>query len=210
MVRQGKRRVENANAFAIFELLALCRRKEFDRALAAQEATQRGAVIEDRLRRAILLTTLGKTAEAERLLLDDLKDQARATSDGLIFGYLYLLGPTAGTDPRREADDFLKRSPELVADWRDGWYRNVLRYNAGRMTADDLVAKAGASRYNQCEGYFYIGLHKLYERKRAEAKACFAKSVEAGVWPFGEYQWSAVFLSCIDDPNWLPWAVEKK
>jgi hypothetical protein len=207
VVRQGKRRVESANAFAIYELLVLYRRKEFDQALAAHGATRRGGVIGDG--RAILLTTLGKTAEAERLLLDDLKDQAMATSDGLIFGWLYLLGPGARTDPRRVADAFLKQSPELISDWRGGWYRHLLRFNAGLMNADELIAKAGASHYNQCEGYFYLGLHKLCERKRAEAKACFTKSVEAGVWPFGEYLWSVVFLSCIDDPSWLPWSAEK-
>jgi hypothetical protein len=48
------------------------------------------------------------------------------------------------------------------------------------MEVAELVAKAGSSRSNQCEGYFYIGLRKLAERKRVEAKECFEKSYETG------------------------------
>jgi serine/threonine protein kinase len=48
------------------------------------------------------------------------------------------------------------------------------------------------------------------ERKRAEAKECFTKSVQSGVFFYDEYRHSRAFLACIDDPDWLPWAVEKK
>jgi len=55
-----------------------------------------------------------------------------------------------------------------------------------------------------------VGLHRLAERKRAEAKECFMKSADTGVFSFNEFIWSSAFLACIDDPNWLPWAAEKK
>jgi lipoprotein NlpI len=102
------------------------------------------------------------------------------------------------------------QSSHRIPDWRGGWYRDLLKFNAVQIGAAELVAKAGTSRFNQCEGYFYIGLHKLYKRKRAEAKAWFQKSVDTGVYVYGEYVFSREFLANIDDPNWLPWAVETK
>jgi len=45
----------------------------------------------------------------------------------------------------------------------------------------------------------------IAEGKRAEAKACFRRSMDAGVISFTEYQWSRAFLARIDDPEWLPW-----
>ena len=86
----------------------------------------------------------------------------------------------------------------------------MLKFNAGRMDATELLAKAGASRSSQCEGCFYIGLHRLAEGKRADAKTWFTKSVETGVVGYDEYMLSRDYLACIDDPSWLPWCVEKK
>ncbi len=170
----------------------------------------RSDAVGNRLHRGIVLVTLGRTAEAERLLLEALDTARRSWSVGAVPGYLYVLGPGARTDPRRAADDFLNQSPLLVPDWRDGWYRHLLKFNAGRIDEAELVAKTGASRSNQCEGYFFIGLHRLSEGKRAAAKECFTKSVESGVFAYDEYMWSRAFLACIDDPDWLPWAGAKK
>jgi tetratricopeptide (TPR) repeat protein len=209
-VRQGKRRVERSGAFADYEWEVLYRRKKFDEALAALEAAPGPDAVGERLHRAVVLLTLGRVAEAERLMLDALDTARRVPSVGAVPGYFYLLGPGGRTDPRQAADDFLNQSPLLVPDWRGGWYRHLLRYNAGRIDAAELLANAGASRSNQCEGYFYIGLHRLHEGKRAEAKACFAKSVGTGVFAYDEYMWSHAFLACIDDPAWMPWVPPEK
>jgi serine/threonine protein kinase len=208
VVRQGKQRVEHSHSFD-YEYDVLYRRKRFREALASIRAG-RHADEEFRMPLVVVLVTLGRTAEAERLLLDFIDTERKTQSAGLVPGYLYLLGPGARTDPRRAANDFLNQSPLLIPAWRDGWYHDVLKFNAGRLDAAELVAKAGSSRSNQCEAYFYIGLHKLYERKRAEAKECFTKSVASGVFFYDEYRFSRAFLTCIDDPDWLPWAVEKK
>jgi hypothetical protein len=54
-----------------------------------------------------------------------------------------------------------------------------------RTREDAKPKKAGESRLNLGEAHYYIGLARLAEGSRAEAKACFRCS--------------------IDDPDWLPW-----
>jgi predicted Zn-dependent protease len=201
--RQGKSRVANS-AFLKYEYDVLYRRKQFDQALASIRASSLDEVTR-LLWQAIMYATLGQTDQAERLFLEAHHSTPAGANVAMILGYMYLLGPAARTDPRQLARDVLKQSPNLIPAWRNGWYRDLLKFNAGQMEVAELVAKAGESRSNQCEGYFYIGLHKLYERKRAEAKQWFTKSYNTGLFMFGEYMWSRAFLVHIDDPNWLPW-----
>jgi hypothetical protein len=52
---------------------------------------------------------------------------------------------------------------------------------------------------------FYIGLDKSGEGKREEAKACFRRSMNTGLFINYEYFWSWAFLARIDDPKLLPW-----
>lgn len=93
---------------------------------------------------------------------------------------------------------------------RDRWYHDLLAFHAGLMDAEELLKKAGESRFNQCEGYFYIGLRRLADGKRTEAKACFTRSFETSVFSYGECIMSRAILARIDDPHWLPWIPVKK
>jgi hypothetical protein len=208
IVRAGKSRVENSGSFD-YEFDVLYRRKQFDQALTSIQASrfdkQWRIILEGVVRAA-----LGQTDQAEQLFLDHLHATREGVKLGLAPIYFQLLGPGAHTSTRQVARDILKQSFHQVPNWRDGWYREVLKFNAGEIEAADLEAKAGASRYNQCEGFYYIGLRKLAERKRAEAKAYFRKSCDTGVVQFSEYTFSRDFLACIDDPAWLPWCSENK
>jgi tetratricopeptide (TPR) repeat protein len=208
LVRQGKQRVENAGAFEEYEWEVLYRRKQFDEALAALRAS-RSVDRRQHVLQAIVLATLGRTSEAERLLLEVFDLNQTDVIAGLLPPCVYLLGPDARTDPRELARRILLQLPSQIAGFRDGWYGELLKFNAGQMGEAELVRKAGGSRYNQCEAYFSMGLHKLADRKRAEAKECFTKSVESGVFSYDEYRFSRAFLACIDDPNWLPWLERK-
>ena len=158
---------------------------------------------------AILCATLGQTEEAERLFL-----QAMRGSPGidlsLVPAYMRILGPGRRIDPSQAAREVLEHSSRAIPDWRGGWYRALFQFNAGELDSEQLLAKAGDSQGNQCEAYFHIGMHELGRGKRAEAKRCFEKACETGVYLFGEYMWSRAFLGCIDDPEWLPWLAEKK
>ena len=96
--------------------------------------------------------------------------------------------------------------PDPIPHWRNGWYRHVLDYHAGRLSAADLFVRAGQSRTNRCEAYFLTGLTALGQGRRAEAKERFTKCCETNVYTYAEYMWSRSFLTCIDDPDWFPWA----
>ena len=205
LVRQGKRNVENPGAFELYEWDILYRRKKFEEALAVLQASRSADQRSQRVFRAIVLATLDRTAEAERLLLNTFDTTPEDVVVGLLPPYFCILGPNARTNPREQARRILDRFPSQLIGFRDGWYRELLKFNAGQMSAAELLVKAGESRCNRCEGYFCMGMHKLAERKRAEAKDCFTKSIESGVFVYDEYRVSRAFLACIDDPNWLPW-----
>lgn len=72
------------------------------------------------------------------------------------------------------------------------------------------MARAGASCESRWEGCFYIGLHRLAEGKRTEAKDWFTKSCETRVYAHDWLMRSRSFLAYIDDPAWLPWCVKEK
>jgi hypothetical protein len=157
-----------------------------------------------------MCATLGEADKAKRLLDEHRRSAKRGAIISLLPAFLQLLGPDAGTEARQLARALQQQSSHLIPNWRDGWYHDLLKFNAGQMDAAELETKAGTSRFNQCEAYFYIGLHKLSERKRSEAKQWFKKSYETGVFHFFEYHWSRAFLANIDDPKWLPCCAENK
>ena len=93
----------------------------------------------------------------------------------------------------------------MIPDARDRWYHDLLAFHAGLINVEELHEKTGESRFNQCEASFYIGLRRLAEGKRTEAKSSFSRCFQTGVFYFREYTWSRAFLARIDDPDWLPW-----
>jgi hypothetical protein len=91
--------------------------------------------------------------------------------------------------------------------WRHEWYRKLLEYDCGSISADGLLEFAGASRLNQCEANFHIALTCLGDGDRATARVHFQKSADPlGAIYFNEWQWSRVFLARMDqDPQWPRW-----
>ena len=192
-----------------FEIEILFRRKRFAEAL---EYVRADPSPDNHLwlrAQAILCAPLGRRDEAERLFSQSMQTNSEyQLSEAL--PYMRVLGPGRLIDPNQVARDLLEHSSRSIPDWRGGWYRALCRFNAGELDADQLLAKAGDSAANRCEAYFHIGMYRLGEGKRAEAKRHFANACDTGVFTFGEYQWSRAFLGCIDDPEGLPWLAEKK
>jgi serine/threonine protein kinase len=208
IIREGKRRVERSGIFD-YEYDILYRRKQYAQALAA---VQNGHLPQEMRRwyQEVLYATAAQTEQAERLFREELKFTKGGANLAILPAYVYLLKPGAPLDARRLARDILRKQSRLIPGWRDGWYQEVLKYNAGVLGESEFAEKAKASRWNQCEGCFYIGIRKLHEMDRAAAKEWFQKSADAGQFMFGEYMWSKAFLTLIDDPNWLPWCPMKK
>jgi tetratricopeptide (TPR) repeat protein len=118
---------------------------------------------------------------------------------------LQLLGPDYRMKARQAALEIREKLSHRIPNARSGWYHELLAFHTGLLNADQLLEKAGELRSNQCEAHYYIGLRKLAEGKRTEAKACFKRASETNCYMFPECCWSRAFLARIDDPAWLPW-----
>jgi serine/threonine protein kinase len=95
---------------------------------------------------------------------------------------------------------------ERSSTLRSGPLLRCMRYNAGEITADKLVEDAGRSRWDQCLAHYYVGMRKLAEGDRDEAREHFAKVVETRAFIWGPYDFSWVFLARLEkDPAWPPW-----
>src|SRR5262249_12267302 len=80
-----------------------------------------------------------------------------------------------------------QRRAALIPSCRNGWYHDMLAFQAGELSADDLLKKAGSSRLNLCEAYHYIAHRRLAEGDRAGARGSYQRSYETGVYSYGEY-----------------------
>ena len=124
--------------------------------------------------------------------------------------WLQLLGPEYRTKPRQAVLQIREHSAHLTPANRGRWYHDMLAFHAGSISAEELLKKAGESRSRECDAYFYLGLAKLGEGNRKEAKAYFRRTMNTGMFSDVEYCWSRAFLARIDDPEWLPWVPLKK
>jgi serine/threonine protein kinase len=89
---------------------------------------------------------------------------------------------------------------------RDHWYEHILEYEVGKLSAEQLIAIAGNSQWNLCEGHFYIALKELSQGDRQGAREHFRLSLATPVIRFYEYRWSRAFLRRMEaDPNWPAW-----
>ena len=182
-------------------------RKNFDEAL---RVLQSGTFAEDQtfpiVQRGIAMAAIpGRQDEAEKTMVEAILGCRGGALLAYVPAYLQLLGPGYAAKSRKLFLDIRERSAHLIPTYREGWYHNLLACHCGSMTEEDLLKRAGENRFNLCEAHYYIGLRRLSEAKRAEAKTCFRRVMETGAFLYEEYVWSRAFLACIDDPAWMPW-----
>jgi hypothetical protein len=156
-------------------------------------------------RGVVLAAIPGRKDEAEKTIIDAIRACQGGGVLTVLPGYLQLLGPEYGAKAREISLEIRERSAHLIPTYRDRWYHHLLAFQCGLMDGEALLKKAGENRCNQCEAHFYIGLRRLAEGKRSEAKACFRRVLDTGVFLYEEYFWSRAFLARIDDPAWMPW-----
>jgi tetratricopeptide (TPR) repeat protein len=210
----GEKHVENPYVTDM-EASVLYRQKKFKEARKVVKAAPNVGGFQ-LIEQGIVLAALpeGK-AEAETAFRDAINgSKGGDMMSCLVAGYLQLLGPEYRAQSRKASREISDQWSGLIPNWRDGWYRHLLAFHAGLIDAKDdakeLLKRAGNSQFNLCEAYFYIGLARLAEGRRAEAKECFRSSLDTGVFTFYEYSWSRAFLARIDDPDWPPWVPPNK
>jgi serine/threonine protein kinase len=151
-----------------------------------------------------------RTQEAERAFRAAIRNCDGGGNLPVVNAYLQLLGPEFRTEARKAALEIRERSSHLIPNQRNRWCHELLAFQAGVLSLDELLEKAGDNRVSQCEGLFYAGLQRLAEGRRSDAAACFTRAVAKKTYPLPEYQWSRAFLALIDDPEWLPWIPVEK
>jgi hypothetical protein len=105
-----------------------------------------------------------------------------------------------------EASKALLKRRELFYSLRSEPILRCLRYNAGEISADELVQLTGRSQWDQCLAHYYVAMTKLAEGDREGAKEHFKKAVKTRATGWSEYDMSWVFLSRMEnDPTWPPW-----
>jgi serine/threonine protein kinase len=135
------------------------------------------------------------------------EDYAASAQDGLAImdtqRVLCLLGKKGDAV---EASKALLKREDLFYTLRREPILRCVRYNAGELSADELLRLAGRSQYDQCLAHYYIAMTKLAEGDREGAKEHLDKAVKTRAWGWGEYDMSWVFLSRLEkDPTWPPW-----
>jgi hypothetical protein len=105
----------------------------------------------------------------------------------------------------------LQKQPELFYTLRRQPILSCLDYNAGDLSADELLQRAGRSRWDQCLAHYNIAMTKLAERGRDGAREHFDKAVKTRASGWGQYDLSWVFHHRLEkDHNWPPWIPLKK
>jgi tetratricopeptide (TPR) repeat protein len=100
----------------------------------------------------------------------------------------------------------LLNHPEQLAGLRREHNLRILDYCGGGLPEEEFLKAEAGSKWNQCESHFYVALDRLSQGDRAGAREHFQKALATGVFVFGEYQWSRLFLKRMDqDPAWPSW-----
>ncbi len=168
-----------------FEFDVLYRRRRFDEALESVRSNLPPGNPFRSQREAVLLATMGRLEQAKRAVGDHLR--SGGANLALAPAYINLLPPEERADLATLTREILDHKLDAVPNWRNGWYRRVLQYHAGRLSAGELLHQAGPSYTNLCEAHFCIGLEALGRGKRAEAKEQFAMCCATNVYTYTEY-----------------------
>jgi tetratricopeptide (TPR) repeat protein len=104
-----------------------------------------------------------------------------------------------------EASQRLQKRPELFYTLRRDPILWCLSYNAGKLSADELLQRVEPSRWNQCLAHYYIAMTKLAEGDREGAREHFDKVIKTRAFLWGPYDMSWVFQARLEDPNWPRW-----
>jgi len=110
--------------------------------------------------------------------------------------------PQLAQDAHRGIDTAIEK---LLND-RGVWYQGLLDYICGKLTADEIIALSGDSRFSQCEMFFPMGVVSLANGDQKQAMKHFQSGVGTRVFDFWDFEWSRMFLEKLQqDPTWPPW-----
>ncbi|MCI0701971.1 MAG: protein kinase [Planctomycetia bacterium] len=203
----------NKDAYDALYLYLLGLNGEFKEArIVVDRQIQRGAAVDPvgLFSRAIILAEFG--SEGHKLALEEYDRSKLTQHNGTEALYPQLVWQMLGRPTEAVAAcRAVRPNSGRWLKWRRGWYLDILKYVCEEIDERVLLQIAGQSRYNQCEAHFFIGMKKLAEGEKEEARKHFKSSVDTDVFVFREFAWSRMFLARMDTvPDWPPWITTKK
>jgi tetratricopeptide (TPR) repeat protein len=114
-------------------------------------------------------------------LMQDKYAQARAAYESCLAfdGYEYVLLYLYIVD-RADGRSGVERLGPLLESQDDPWGRDIARFLAGEIGAEDLLATAGDDKTLRCEGHCYVGYKNKLDGDAAAARRHFEEAVAAG------------------------------
>jgi hypothetical protein len=107
-----------------------------------------------------------------------------------------------------KASKALQKEPDRLYALRREPLLRCLRYNAGDLSADDLVRGAKGSRWDQCLAHYFVAMTKLADGDRKGAKEHFDEVIKTRAFIWSAYDMSWVFRARLKDPTWPRWIRE--
>jgi tetratricopeptide (TPR) repeat protein/tRNA A-37 threonylcarbamoyl transferase component Bud32 len=99
-----------------------------------------------------------------------------------------------------------RQQPDRLPRLRRAFYEKLLAFNCEELSAPELLAAAGSSKWDQCEAHFFIGLRELAAGDRDAAARHFHEAVATRCNGFLALDWSQAFLIRLEvDPRWPRW-----
>jgi serine/threonine protein kinase/tetratricopeptide (TPR) repeat protein len=202
ILKDAAARNDNARVAYSYALL-LYRRRAFAEAVAVLDRRTQLSDNEELLRTVIVME-LPDGPERARAAWGEL---AARPSDGLAALFrpipLLMLGDKAAAIA---ASRQLRARPVRFPRLRRASYERLLAFNCGAITADELLAAAGQSKWDQCEAHFFIGLSELADGNHEAAAEDFREAAARHCNGFVAQDWSDAFLVRRKaDPQWPRW-----
>jgi len=183
--------------------LLLYRRGDFAEGLEVLDRRPRRSNNEDLLR-VLILMELPEGRERAQAVTRALGAQY---PDGLsaLFRPILLLLLGEKSEAVAASREF-RAQPDRLPRLRRSFYEKILAFNCEELSADDLLAAAGRSKWDQCEAQFFIGVHSLATGDRADASSHFRAAVASRCNGFLAVDWSQAFLIRLEvDAHWPKW-----
>lgn len=202
LLQQAAARTDSARVAYGYALL-LYRRGDFEEGLAVLDRRPRRSNNEDLLR-VLMLMELPEGRDRALAVARALGDQY---PDGLaaLFRPILLCILGEKSEAIAASRDF-RAEPDRLPRLRRAFYEKILAFNCEEIGADELVAAAGRSKWDQCEAEFFTGVHALAVGNRTEAARHFHAAVATRCSGFLAFDWSQAFLIRLEvDEHWPKW-----
>jgi hypothetical protein len=114
---------------------------------------------------------------------------------------------------KKDAQALLRtvRSPTVFSQHRTLFWNAMRQFAANQLSDKACLEKAGTSRFQQCIAHYQIGIFRLAEGDRKDAKDHFQKAVDTRAIWIVDWAWSKMFLSRLkNDDTWPRWIQAKK